>query len=171
MIRNTIKLAAFAAASLTFAGQAFAQNQAVEATQGTATIAAPIAVTENSALAFGSLTRPSSGNSTVTLDSSTANCARGITGNGVLISSTSSCATYTVTGQSGQAFNIATDATFDMTRASGTETLTVTLNKSATTGTVGAATADFKVGGSFPVTAATVAGAYTGSFNVTVTYQ
>jgi hypothetical protein len=151
---------------------AAAQNSTASATtNGTATIAAPIALTENSSLRFGSLVRPTTSSNTVTLG--TGSCATALTGagNAALISSTSGCATYTATGESGQAFNIATDPTFALTRSGGSETITVTLSKSAATGTIGGATAAFKVGGSFPVDTSTVAGAYSGTFNVTATYQ
>ncbi|HWH22207.1 MAG TPA: DUF4402 domain-containing protein, partial [Allosphingosinicella sp.] len=164
-----LKLSIAAAAGLV-AAPALAQNTATDSTQGTATIAAPIAIAENSALAFGPVTKPSSGGSTVTINSND-NCNRSVTGNAVLIAGSSGCATYTVTGEAGQAFNIATDTSFTMTRSGGSETLTVTLNKSASTGTIGQASAAFKVGGSFPIDENTIAGAYAGSFNVTVTYQ
>jgi hypothetical protein len=47
----------------------------------------------------------------------------------------------------------------------------VKLAKSEATWTIGKASADFKVGGSFTVDTTTVAGAYTGTFAVTATYQ
>ena len=171
MIRNIIKLAAVVA-SLTFGGQAMAQNSDVENTNASATIAAaPISVTENSALVFGSMMKPTSGSSTVTLDSTTPACDRTISGNGTLVAGSPSCATYSVIGEAAQVFTIVADTSFDMTRSGGSEMLTVTTNKSAATGTIGQATANFKIGGSFPVTTATVAGSYNGNFNVTVTYQ
>lgn len=151
---------------------AFAQNNsATKQTAGSATIAAPIALTENSTLRFGSLVRPSSGSNTVTVGTGT--CASALTGlgNAALIASTSGCATYSVSGENNQAFNIATDTTFDLTRSGGSDIITVTLSKSAATGTIGQASSDFKVGGSFGVTTTTVPGAYNGQFNVTVTYQ
>lgn len=155
------------------ASPAAAQNSSASVTtNGSATIAAPISLTENSSLRFGSLVRPTTGTNSVVLD--TATCAPALSGGGdaALISSTAGCATYTATGETGQAFNISTGATtFDMTRAGGSDTITVTLSKSAATGTIGQASKDFKVGGSFPVSATTVAGAYSGTFSVTVTYQ
>jgi hypothetical protein len=146
-------------------------NSAGTTTNGTATIAAPITLTENSSLRFGSVVRPTSNTNTLTLGTTTCAPALTGTGNAALLSSTSGCATYTVTGETGQAFNIVTDSNFAMTRSGGSETITVTLSKSAATGTVGQASAAFKVGGSFPIDTTTVAGAYSGSFNVTVTYQ
>jgi hypothetical protein len=122
-------------------------------------------------LRFGSLVRPTSNSNTVTLGTDT--CAPALTGSGnaALISSTSGCATYTVGGESGQSFDVATDSTFDMTRSGGSETITVTLAKSEATGTIGQASAAFKVGGSFAVDSTAVPGAYTGTFAVTATYQ
>lgn len=169
MLRNTLKLAV-AAVAVAVAAPAFAQNTATDSTQGTATIAAPITLTENSALVFGSLTRPTTGENVVTISPST--CARTIGGggNGALITAaTPSCATYTVGGESGQGFNITHDATLTMVGPGGSQ-LSVTLTPSATTGTVGNA-GTFKIGGSFPVGTNTAAGAYEGSFNVTVAYQ
>jgi len=165
-------LAPLAAAATFMSAPASAQNNSAStSTAGSATIAAPISLTENSTLRFGSLVRPTSNSNTVTL--ATASCAPALTGTGnaALLSSTSGCATYSVTGENAQAFNIVTDPTFDMTRSGGTETITVTLSKSASTGTIGQASAAFKVGGSFPLATTTVAGAYSGSFSVTVTYQ
>lgn len=146
-------------------------NSATVNTSGSTTIAAPITLTQNSTLRFGSLVRPTADSNTVTL--ATATCAPALTGSGnaALISSTAGCATYTVGGESGQSFNVATDDTFDMTRSGGSETITVTLAKSEATGTIGQASADFKVGGSFAVDSTTVPGAYTGTFAVTATYQ
>jgi spore coat protein U-like protein len=154
------------------AAPAWAQNNSASVTTtGSTTIAAPITLTQNSTLRFGSLVRPTSNSNVVTVD--TLNCATALrgSGNASLISSTSGCATYTVGGESGQAFNVATDPTFDMSRSGGSEKITVTLSKSASTGTIGQTSADFKVGGSFPVDSTTVAGAYSGSFTVTATYQ
>lgn len=151
---------------------AWAQNNSASVnTSGSTTIAAPITLTQNSTLRFGSLVRPTSNSNTVTLGTDSCSPALTGSGNAALISSTSGCATYTVGGESGQAFNVATDSTFDMTRSGGSETITVTLSKSEATGTIGQSSADFKVGGSFGVDSTTVAGAYTGTFAVTATYQ
>jgi hypothetical protein len=151
---------------------AWAQNNtATVNTSGSTTIAAPITLTQNSTLRFGSLVRPTSSSNTVTVGTDTCSTALTGGGNAALISSTSGCATYTVGGESGQAFNVSTDSTFAMTRSGGSETITVTLAKSEATGTIGQASADFKVGGSFTVDTTTVAGAYTGTFAVTATYQ
>lgn len=163
---------AVAAAIVASAAPAWAQsNTASTNTNGSATIVAPITLTENTPLRFGTVVRPTSGSNTVTLG--TAGCTPGLSGagNAAILSSTSGCATYSAGGEDGLAFNISTDANFALTRSGGSETLTVTLTKSANTGIIGAASANFKVGGSFAVDSNTVAGAYSGSFTTTVTYQ
>lgn len=172
VLKNYLGSACIIAAAMIYAAPALAQNNSASvSTTGSATIAAPITLTENSSLRFGSVVRPTANSNTVTLG--TASCAPALTGTGnaALVSSSYGCATYSAGGESAQAFNIATDSTFDMTRSGGSETITVTLSKSASTGTIGQASADFKVGGSFGVSNTTVAGAYSGSFAVTATYQ
>lgn len=161
-----------AVATLTFATPALAQNNTdSEPTIGSATIAAPITLTENTALRFGSLVRPTTGTSTVTLSPSACTVALSGGGNAALIASTRGCATYSVSGESGQVFDITPDATLTMTRSGGSETIVVTLTASASTGTIGQASAIFNVGGNFDIDNTTVTGAYSGEFNVVVTYQ
>lgn len=156
----------------TVAAPGFAQsNTASTSTEGSATIAAPITLTENSSLQFGIVVRPTSNSNTVTLSTSTCTPALTGSGNAALLSGTSGCATYSTGGEDSLAFDIVTDSTFDMTRSGGTETITVTLSKSASSGVIGDASADFKVGGSFSINNSTVPGAYSGSFTTTVTYQ
>lgn len=169
---RTSALYGVALAALTISMPAFAQsNTASDSTNGTTTIAAPITLTENSALQFGVVVKPTSGSNTVTVDTSTCTPALGGGGNAALLAGTSGCATYSTGGESGLAFDISTDSTFDMTRSGGSETITVTLSQSASSGTIGQPSADFKVGGSFTVGTGTVAGSYSGSFTTTVTYQ
>lgn len=172
-IMRTSTLYGVALAALTISMPAFAQSSdtASETTDGTTTIAAPITLTENSALQFGVVVKPTSGSNTVTVDTSTCTPALGGGGNAALLAGTSGCATYSTGGESGLAFDISTDSTFDMTRSGGSETITVTLSQSASSGTIGQSSADFKVGGSFSVGTGTVAGSYSGSFTTTVTYQ
>lgn len=170
---HSIKKSFIAVAMLSgLASPALAQNNSASVnTSGSTTIAAPITLTQHSTLRFGSLVRPTSSSSTVTVATDTCATALSGTGNAALISSTSGCATYTVGGESGQSFNVSTDPSFAMTRSGGSETITVTLSKSEATGTIGQTSADFNVGGSFAVDTTTVAGAYTGTFAVTATYQ
>lgn len=155
------------------AAPVMAQNSdsASVTTNGSTTIVAPITITQRSPLIFGSVVRPTSGITTVTLSPTTCSVALTGAGNGAVLSSSSpACAAYTAGGESGLAFNITTDPTLTMSRSGG-GSLTVNLSSSATTGTIGATDEDFSVGGSFDVDNTTLAGAYSGSFSVTVTYQ
>jgi len=154
----------------------WAQSSATQSTTGTGTILQPLTLTKNTDLAFGSIVRPSSGTNTVTVNETTAARSLAGGGNAALVTSTTSRATYTVDGEGGSAYSITVPANFNMTRVSGAETLTVTLASTATSGTLsGAAGAagsgTFGVGGSFPLSSTTVTGNYTGTFNVTVTYN
>ena len=155
---------------------AWAQSSATQSTTGTGTILQPLTLTKNSDLAFGSIVRPSSGTNTVAVSETTATRTVSGGGNAALVTSTTSRATYTVDGEGGQAYSITVPANFNMTRVSGSETLTVTLASTATSGTLSgsagaAGSGTFGVGGSFPLATTTVPGAYTGTFNVTVAYN
>ena len=70
MLRNTAKLLALAA-GLTVSGQAFAQASDSEETLASVTLADPIALTETTALRFGSVLKGSTGTNTVTIDAAT----------------------------------------------------------------------------------------------------
>lgn len=165
-----------AALSLAFGGAAAAQSSSTQSTTGSATIIQPITLTKNTDLAFGKVARPSSGSNTVSVNETSGSRTTTGGGNAALIASTASRATYSVAGEGGQTFSISVPASFDMTRSGGSETLTVTLAGTATSGTLSgslgsAGAASFGVGGSFPVASTTATGAYTGSFDVTVAYN
>lgn len=171
-----MKIVLCAAALFAVSAPAFAQGSATQSTTGTTKIIQPITLTKDTDLAFGSVVKPNASSNTVTIDASSG--SRALTGGGdaALAPSTSGRATYTVGGEGGQTFSISTPATFDMTRAGGSETITVTLTRSATTGTLSgslgsAGTATFGVGGSFAVSPTTASGSYSGSFDATVAYN
>jgi hypothetical protein len=175
-IRNLILAAA---ATLAMAGTAHAQASASQTTNASATIFRPITLTKNTDLRFGTVVRPATGSDTVNI--AAADGARTMTsGNAVGLASGTAPgrATFTVAGEGGQAFSIAVPANFQMTRAGGSETLTITLAATATSGTLTGALGDtasgsasFGVGGSMPITNTTASGAYSGSFVTTVAYN
>lgn len=137
-----------------------------------ATAFRPLNMTLTSNLAFGTVSRPRSGSGSVAINVATG--ARSVTGAGVqaLANPTPSRAGYTVSGEGGQTFSIAVPTSFAMTGPGGTITVTTSQSASGTqtlSGALGAAGgAAFNVGGSFPVTATTGLGTYTGTFLVTV---
>lgn len=170
-----IALAGIAAAAALSSTGALAQSSANVATTGSARIVQPIAITKNSDLAFGTVVRPTSGSNTVTVDQTNGTRAISGGGDGVLVTSTVTRATYTVDGEGGQTFSISVPATFSMT-GSTSGTITVNLTPTATSGTlsgaVGAAgTATFGVGGDFSLASTQATGQYTGSFTATVAYN
>ena len=163
------------------AGTAHAQASATSTTSASATIFRPITLTKTSDLRFGTIVRPASGADTVTI--SAEDGTRGLsTNNAVVLTSgihqAPARATYTVSGEGGQAFSISVPPSFNMTRSGGAETITVALTASATSGTLtgslgnaSSGSASFGVGGAMPVSASTASGAYSGSFITTVSYN
>jgi hypothetical protein len=135
----------------------------------------PIAVSVQSPLAFGRIVRPSSGSGTVAIAAATG--ARTVTGTGAVGfgSPAPSRATYSVTGEGGQAFSLSFPATFQMA-GPGTP-LTVNLTSTASGPQVlsaaagSAGTFAFGMGGSFAISSTTVSGAYQGTYSVTVQYN
>lgn len=135
----------------------------------------PISVAASTGLAFGKILRPTAGAGSVTVSASTGQ--RSFTGIGTagLGSPAPTRATYTVSGEGGQAFSLGFPATFNLTgpgapltvSLTGTATSPVTL--SATPGSAG--TFEFGIGGSFPLSATTATGLYQGSYAVTVQYE
>lgn len=140
-----------------------------------ATVLRPILVTANANLAFGRILRPSTGAGSASVDAATG--ARSLTGTGALglSSPTPTRATYSVSGEGGQAFSLGLPGSVSLT-GPGTP-LTVALTSTATgaqtlSSALGSAgTFAFGVGGSFPVNATTATGLYQGTFAVTVQYN
>jgi hypothetical protein len=141
-----------------------------------ATVLRPLSLSKSADLSFGTIIPPSSGSGSVTLDASDASLAVTGTGARAIATPAPNLAEYTVTGEGGQSFAIDMDleTTFDMT---GPATLPVTLNTNADASPVlvGLPTQQgsysFRVGGSFPIAHDTPAGAYSGTFVVTVVYN
>jgi len=157
---------------------AFAQATDTEATDSSVTILQGIALTKVTDLSFGRIVRPSSGSSTITMalgsDTPTVDTGDAV----VLASGTKNRASYTATGEGGQAFTITVPATVSMT-GPGTA-IVVSLTKSLAsgnfTGSLGSAGAlpgggTLYVGGSFSLPTGQASGAYTGSFDTTIAYN
>ena len=174
-MNRLMKIALCAAAASAVAAPALAQSSSTQSTSSSTRIIQPLTLAKNTDLAFGSVVKPSSSTNTVGVDA--ASGARALSGGGdaALAPSSAGRATYAVSGEGGQTFSISTPATFDMLRQGGTDTITVNLAPSATSGTISgslgsAGTASFGIGGSFAVAPSTASGAYTGSFDATVAY-
>ncbi len=144
---------------------------------GTISIIRPLAITKDADLRFGTIVRPSTGSGTVTV--STAG-ARSVAGGVAELSSGDApqASQFTVTGEGGQSISVTIPATFTM--SNGGDTLTVTTSNNLTglaasqslnnaLGSSGSLI--FKVGGSVPIAATSVSGAYTGTFTVSAAYN
>jgi hypothetical protein len=138
----------------------------------TATVIRSIAISKTSDLVFGTIAQPASGSGLVTIDPNSG--ARTTLGAVGLSSPTPSRATFSITGEGGQAFSVSVPATFQM---NGPAPITVTTTSSVTgapllSGVLGSqGSFTLGVGGSAPINSTTPAGDYTGSFTVTVAYN
>jgi hypothetical protein len=164
MSSNQTKKVVMAALLAAFAGLS---TQAVAATAtGTANanVLTPIAITAGQTLEFGAFTGAAG---TVTV--STAG-ARSSTGAVVLAPTNGTVrqGTFTVTGSGNSTFGITYPSAFNIT--SGANNMSVTVSGPAT-GTLTSGTATINVGGTVTVAANQAAGAYTGTYTMTVEYN
>jgi hypothetical protein len=155
-------LAATAVVALGFS--ASAANAATASADATATILAQVSVAKDTDLAFGTIAIGTSGG-TVAISTAGARAC----GTGLVCSGTVGAAGFTITGVSGQNVGISVPASVSLSDG-GTNTMSASLTSSASTLTLDG-TDNFSVGGTLTVGAAQAAGAYTGTFAVTVNYQ
>lgn len=166
---SKIMLRAAAGALIAAAALSAGAAQAAPATaSGTARAAVlkQITVTNTSDLDFGTVV---AGASAASLDVSTAGartCGAGMTCTGTV-----SAANFNITGTVAAVVTISGDNSVSL--SNGTDTMSASLTRSATTLTLaaGAVNGAFTVGGSLGVAANQADGAYTGTFNVSVDYQ
>lgn len=143
--------------------------------QATASVLRSLAISKTANLAFGRLTRPSSGSGTVSLSSSTD--AVSVTGTNVrsLSVGTTTAAAFTITGEGGQAVSVTVPTSFTMTSGSGSIVVSTSPSASGSVvlgGSLGSGgSLPLKVGGSFNLSTSTPAQNYTGTFAVTVQYN
>ena len=168
---TSLKLCLLGTAAIS--GPAMAQSSSVT-TNGTTTIIQPVTITQSNALSFGTIVRPLSGSSTITIGTGADTVST--TGSAIALRGTTSRARYTVSGEGGEIVSVTMPASFPMQKSGATD-LTVTLSRapagnltlSGATGATGTAALD--IGGSFPITSTTTVGDYTGSFTVSVAYN
>lgn len=150
-----------------------AQSSSVT-TNGTTTIIQPVTIAQNNALSFGTIVRPISGASTITIGTGADTVST--TGSAIALRGTTSRARYTISGEGGEIVSVTMPASFPLQKSGATD-LTVTLTRapagnitlSGVTGATGTAALD--IGGSFPITSTTAVGNYSGSFAVSVAYN
>ena len=154
---------------LASASPAFAAsgNTSTASGSATATIVEPIVLTHTSgaALGFGRFTTGTGGSVTVSA------AGVGSVGGDVAFvpGSTNSADAFSVTGDASRSFSISTGAG---TVTDGTTSISFTTSPSAATGTLSTGgTATFTVGGQLTLAGTEAAGAYTGTYSATVTYN
>ena len=163
------KIILASAIALISATPAFAASGNTSSANGsaTATVVEPIVLTHTSgaALGFGRFTTGTGGSVTVS------SAGVGSVGGDVAFvpGSSNSADAFTVAGDASRSFSISTGAG---TVTSGTNSISFTTAASAASGTLSAGgTASFTVGGELTLAGTEPAGAYTGSYSATVTYN
>ena len=169
MKKNILATTLATASALAMASPAFAGsgNQSTATGTATATIVAPIVLTHPAAasLNFGRFTTGTGGSVTVTA------AGVGSVGSDVTFvpGSTNSADQFTVAGDASRSFSITTTGG---NVTSGATNLAFTTTASAATASLSTSgTARFTVGGTLTVTGTAPAGAYTGTYSATVTYN
>jgi hypothetical protein len=144
-----------------------------------ASIIQAISITKDNDVEFGTIARPTSGTSTITINPTTNAEAESGAGDATIITA-GSRGQFTVAGDGAQTYTLSGDtATVTLTEPVSSATLTFTPNVVAASGTLGTlggtlyteATQVLYAGGAFDVTSTTTPGAYTGSLTLTVTYN
>jgi hypothetical protein len=165
---KTTLIGAAIVAAVTFTQAANAQNTASASFLASANIVSPIAIVNNGPMSFGDVVPGTSAGSVVLA------AAGGRTPSGVTLggSTSWSAATFTVTGAPNYAYSIGLPGS--VTINSGGNSMTVASFTSNPTGpgNLGSGgTQALAVGATLSVGASQAVGFYTGSFNVTVTYN
>ncbi|MCG2586470.1 DUF4402 domain-containing protein [Massilia sp. TS11] len=134
---------------------------------GTATVIAPMTITKTNDLRFGSFA-PSTAAGTVTIAT---NGSR--SGSNVSLSSlnTGGAAAFSVTGSGNATYAITLPATASLSGPGTAMTISSFTSNPSGSGTLSAGSGSISVGGTLAVGASQAAGAYTGSFSVSVDYN
>jgi len=162
---------------LGMSGMSLAATTANANGTATATIIAPITITNSTDLAFGNIVADQTTAGTVLLSASASPTRTPTTVVLPATTGTVTAAKFRIGGATGFAYTVTLPASAaTLTRVSGSETMTVdTFIDSLTAhgGTISATATDndFYVGGTLHVGSAQVAGTYTGTFNVVVAYN
>lgn len=161
---NKILPTALAFGVFAFTGAAHAASVTASAS---ATVATPIAISETSSMNFGTVVASATAGTAVLSTAGAVTTTGGVT----TLASTPSAAAFSVTGQSGQTFSVSLPTS--ATLSSGANNMTIdTFNHSlGTTPTLTGGTATFSVGATLNVSANQAAGAYSGTYAVTVNYN
>lgn len=163
---NKFKIA-LAAAAIGFIAAPMSANAADATGDATALIVAPIAVTKNTDLGYGTIA-PTGTSGTVTI-AATSGGARTSSNVDLLSTDAGSSGDFSVTGEGTSTFSTTIASPVTLTGPS-SSTMSSTLTNNAPSALTGGA-ATINVGGVLSVDGAQTAGSYTGSFTVTVAYN
>jgi hypothetical protein len=167
-----ILIAAVAAATVTALASAACAAGSVSATApASVTVLSPTTITKTQDLVFGQVVRPSNANTnTVVLDANNMVSLTG-TGNGSMVSSTTSSAKFNVSAPAGTTYSTTQGLTFTQTGLTNVAAST----PATTAGTPGvipvSGIQEIRYGAQFDMTASTPAQNYTGTLSVTVNYN
>lgn len=160
-----IGMAALSAAFLAFAGTAYASDTAT--TTATVTIAQPIAITEVQPLAFGTVSASSAAGTVVVATTG----ARTVTGGVTTLGGSPTAASYNVTGQGSSAYTITLPSSTTLSGPGTAMTANNFVDDAGASPTLSAGSGSFNVGATLNVNANQVAGDYSGTYTVTVSYN
>lgn len=158
-------LRAAAGAVIAAAGLSAASAQAATATAtARAQVIQPVTVTRTADLDFGAIVAGTNASTVAVTPAGVRNCGSSLTCTGTV-----TAAGFNVVGAAGQTVQITTDASVSLT--SGSNSMTAALNNPTSSLVLAAGNNPFNVGGTLSVGANQAAGAYVGSFTVTVNYN
>jgi Mat/Ecp fimbriae major subunit len=166
----TIRTVKTALVGSVFAAAALAGTSAQAATASataSANILTQVTVTKTADLDFGTIAIGTSGGTVTVGNTDNRTC-----GAGLVCSATVSSAKFDIAGAASQLVGISIDPSVTLNRTGGGATMSASLTTSIPSVTLsGAGAGSFNAGGVLNVAATQAAGAYTGTFNVTVNYQ
>jgi hypothetical protein len=171
-----LRIALAAAASGLAAASAAMAGPVTATAPATATIVAPGQMTNTRSLDFGTVAKPSTGTTTVTVASAASDTATpGVSGgNGyVPTSGLAHAATFHLVGSTGQQYSVTANG-LSFTNAAGNLTSVGSESPVAASGTINTLTTgadDLYVGGHFDITPATAATSYNGTLSLTVNFN
>lgn len=170
--RRALNAALAAAVALGGSGLGGAVHAATTSGTATATVVTPIAIAAGDNLRFGSFSTSAAGQTVIIAASDGAR-----TGTASFVTSTFGAATFNVTGDGTltYAITLPSNGTVNITTGVGDATRTMAVSSFSSdpsgTGALTAGAQTLKVGATITTVASQVAGAYTGTFNVSVDYN
>lgn len=166
---KNLKFFTLAIAILGFTATSFAQNTATTTATASANILQHLTIVNAGNLNFGNIIASNALGTVKVIPAGTRTATDGAalpTG----VAGTVSAAAFTVTGEEDATYAV-TLPTAPVTITDGTNNMTVTAFESNSTNVLTGGTQTFQVGGTLNVAASQAAGAYTGTFSVTVAYN